>query len=151
MNPTKIVIVGAGFGGLAAAKALKKTPAEITLIDRTNHHLFQPLLYQVATSESSRPRQIGWPIRQHSSQSEEHHSDPGRSHGCGERTEARGGEQRGPRRECPFAYDYLIRGHRALPHSYFGHNEFAKICAGAEEPGRCRGSPKQDLAGVRTS
>ena len=46
----KVVIVGAGFGGLAAAKALSKAPAEITLIDRTNHHLFQPLVYQVATS-----------------------------------------------------------------------------------------------------
>jgi len=42
----RIVIVGGGFGGLAAAKALKHTPARITLIDRTNHHLFQPLLYQ---------------------------------------------------------------------------------------------------------
>ena len=46
----KIVIVGGGFAGLAAAKALRKTPAKVDLIDRTNHHLFQPLLYQVATS-----------------------------------------------------------------------------------------------------
>src|ERR1700688_5074845 len=58
----RIIIVGAGFGGLAAAKALKNTPAEIILIDRTNHHLFQPLLYQVATSVLS-PGQIGSPIR----------------------------------------------------------------------------------------
>src|SRR6201997_4763500 len=57
-----VVIVGGGFGGLAAAKALRKTPAEIILIDRTNHHLFQPLLYQVATSELA-PGQIGSPIR----------------------------------------------------------------------------------------
>src|SRR5437879_6910895 len=63
MNPTRIVIVGVGFGGLAAAKALKKTPAKVTLIDRTNHHLFQPLLYQVATSVLT-PSQIGWPIRE---------------------------------------------------------------------------------------
>ena len=54
----RVVIVGGGFGGLAAAKALRKTPAEIILIDRTNHHLFQPLLYQVATSELA-PGQIG--------------------------------------------------------------------------------------------
>jgi len=46
----RIVIVGGGFGGLAAAKALKNAPAEIVLIDRANHHLFQPLLYQVATA-----------------------------------------------------------------------------------------------------
>jgi len=45
-----VVIVGGGFGGLAAAKALRKTPARVLLIDGTNHHLFQPLLYQVATS-----------------------------------------------------------------------------------------------------
>src|SRR5256886_7451139 len=57
-----IVIVGGGFGGLAAAKALKDTPAQIILIDRTNHHLFQPLLYQVATSVLT-PAQIGSPIR----------------------------------------------------------------------------------------
>ena len=44
-----VVIVGCGFGGLFAARALKRAPVRITLIDRTNHHLFQPLLYQVAT------------------------------------------------------------------------------------------------------
>src|SRR5713226_3856219 len=57
-----IVIVGGGFGGLAAAKALKGAPAQVILIDRTNHHLFQPLLYQVATSVLT-PGQIGSPIR----------------------------------------------------------------------------------------
>src|SRR5262245_15313929 len=57
-----IVIVGGGFGGLAAAKALRNAPAQVILIDRTNHHLFQPLLYQVATSELT-PGQIGSPIR----------------------------------------------------------------------------------------
>jgi len=57
-----VVIVGGGFGGLAAAKALRTTAAKITLIDRTNHHLFQPLLYQVATSVLA-PAQIATPIR----------------------------------------------------------------------------------------
>src|SRR5260370_22070879 len=57
-----VVIVGGGFGGLAAAKALKRTPARIILIDRTNHHLFQPLLCRVATSVLT-PGQIGSPIR----------------------------------------------------------------------------------------
>ena len=46
----KIVVVGGGFGGLAAIKALKGSGADITLIDKRNHHLFQPLLYQVATT-----------------------------------------------------------------------------------------------------
>ena len=46
----RVVIVGAGFGGLAAAKGLVGAPVDVTLIDRTNHHLFQPLLYQVATA-----------------------------------------------------------------------------------------------------
>src|SRR5262245_47895476 len=58
----RVVIVGGGFGGLAAAKALRRTPADVVLIDRTNHHVFQPLLYQVATSVLS-PAQIGSPLR----------------------------------------------------------------------------------------
>src|SRR5438477_7329206 len=58
----RIVIVGGGFGGIAAAKALPKTDAQVTLIDRNNHHVFQPLLYQVATAVLS-PGQIGFPIR----------------------------------------------------------------------------------------
>src|ERR1044072_3625093 len=58
----RVVIVGGGFGGLAAAKALRGAPVEVILIDRTNHHLFQPLLYQVATSVLA-PGQISVPIR----------------------------------------------------------------------------------------
>jgi NADH dehydrogenase FAD-containing subunit len=59
----RVVIVGGGFGGLAAAKALRGTNAQVILIDRQNHHLFQPLLYQVATSVLT-PGQIASPIRQ---------------------------------------------------------------------------------------
>jgi len=65
-EPTRVphvVIVGGGFGGLAAARALRRAPARVTLIDRTNHHLFQPLLYQVATSVLT-PGQIGSPLRE---------------------------------------------------------------------------------------
>src|ERR1700751_3610512 len=58
----RVVIVGGGFGGLAAAKALRKSNVEVIVIDRQNHHLFQPLLYQVATSVLS-PGQIASPIR----------------------------------------------------------------------------------------
>src|SRR5881397_2829144 len=57
-----IVIVGAGFGGLSAAAALAGADADVTIIDRRNYHLFQPLLYQVATAGLS-PAQIATPIR----------------------------------------------------------------------------------------
>ena len=60
--PPKVVIIGAGFGGIAAAKALKKAPVQIEIIDKRNYHLFQPLLYQVATADLS-PADIAWPIR----------------------------------------------------------------------------------------
>src|SRR2546423_8323408 len=59
----RVVIVGGGFGGLAAAKALGEAPVEVILIDRTNHHVFQPLLYQVATSVLA-PSQMSSPIRE---------------------------------------------------------------------------------------
>jgi NADH dehydrogenase len=56
------VIIGGGFGGLAAARALRTAPIQVTLVDRVNHHLFQPLLYQVATATLS-PSDITTPIR----------------------------------------------------------------------------------------
>jgi NADH:ubiquinone reductase (H+-translocating) len=58
----RVVIVGAGFGGLAAARALAHVPAEVVVLDAKNHHTFQPLLYQVATAALS-PASIAWPIR----------------------------------------------------------------------------------------
>jgi NADH:quinone reductase (non-electrogenic) len=58
----KVVIVGAGFGGFEAAKSLRRAPVEVTVIDRQNHHCFQPLLYQVATAALS-PADVAWPIR----------------------------------------------------------------------------------------
>ena len=61
-SPTKIVIVGAGFGGIALAKALRRMPVKVTLIDRNNYHNFQPLLYQVATG-GLEPDSIAYPIR----------------------------------------------------------------------------------------
>src|SRR5262245_20223563 len=57
-----VVIVGGGFGGLYAAKALRRVPVRVTLVDRRNHHTFQPLLYQVATAALN-PSQIAVPIR----------------------------------------------------------------------------------------
>jgi NADH dehydrogenase len=61
-NLPRVVIIGGGFGGLEAAKALRKVPVRVTLIDRQNHHLFQPLLYQVATAALS-PADIAEPLR----------------------------------------------------------------------------------------
>src|SRR5213082_3100594 len=58
----KVVILGGGFGGLAAAQKLKRAPVDVTLIDRRNFHLFQPLLYQVATGALS-PGEVASPIR----------------------------------------------------------------------------------------
>ena len=58
-----VVVVGAGFGGLETVHRLAGAPVRITMVDRRNHHLFQPLLYQVATA-SLAPSEIAWPIRQ---------------------------------------------------------------------------------------
>src|SRR5215469_14361646 len=58
----RVVIIGAGFGGLEAARKLARAPVEVTVIDRHNYHLFQPLLYQVATAALS-PADIAEPIR----------------------------------------------------------------------------------------
>jgi NADH dehydrogenase len=63
MNRPKVVIIGGGFGGLNAAKSLKKADVDLLLIDKTNHHLFQPLLYEVATAALS-PGEIATPIRE---------------------------------------------------------------------------------------
>lgn len=62
MARRRVVIIGGGFGGLSAAQSLRDAAADVVLIDRTNHHLFQPLLYQVATAALS-PGDIAWPFR----------------------------------------------------------------------------------------
>jgi NADH dehydrogenase FAD-containing subunit len=123
----RVVIVGGGFGGLAAAKALKKARVNVILIDRTNHHLFQPLLYQVATSVLT-PGQIGSPIR----------GIIGRN----PNTTVILGDVRGVDKDkrCVFVnsvdrenvtveYDFLILA-TGVTHSYFGHNEFAQFAPG---------------------
>jgi NADH dehydrogenase len=58
----QVLIVGAGFGGLEATKALARADVDVTLVDAYNHHCFQPLLYQVATAALS-PADVAWPIR----------------------------------------------------------------------------------------
>jgi NADH dehydrogenase len=127
MARSSIVIVGAGFGGLAAAKALKNTPAEITLIDRTNHHLFQPLLYQVATAALT-PSQIATPSRSILRKQKNttvilgEATGVDKDHKCVLVSD-------GDRQNVPVAYDYLVLATGAT-HSYFGHNEFEAFAPG---------------------
>jgi len=127
MAQSRIVIVGAGFGGLAATKSLRNTPAQIILIDRTNHHVFQPLLYQVATSVLS-PGQIGSPIRAIFRNQKNTTVILGEVTGvdkdrkCVFVSDA-------DRKGVPVAYDYLILA-TGVTHSYFGHNEFEKFAPG---------------------
>src|SRR5580692_13194795 len=127
MNRTRIVIVGAGFGGLAAVKALKNTPAEIILIDRTNHHLFQPLLYQVATSVLS-PGQIGSPIRGILRKQSNTTVILGEVTGV-DRVKKAVYVSNGFRENVPVSYDYLILA-TGVTLSYFGHDEFAPFAPG---------------------
>ncbi|HLN93825.1 MAG TPA: FAD-dependent oxidoreductase, partial [Thermoanaerobaculia bacterium] len=62
MSEPHVVVVGAGFGGLTAVRELARAPVRVTLVDRRNHHLFQPMLYQVATAGLS-PADIAYPVR----------------------------------------------------------------------------------------
>jgi len=127
MSQPRIIIVGAGFGGLAAAKALKKTPAEILLIDRTNHHLFQPLLYQVATSVLT-PSQIATPIRSVLRNQKNTTVIMGEVTGI-DKDQKCVFVSDADRQNVPITYDYLILATGAS-HSYFGHNEFAAYAPG---------------------
>ena len=127
MAQPRIIIVGGGFGGLAAAKALRNTPAQVILIDRTNHHLFQPLLYQVATA-ALMPGQIGTPIRAILGKQKNALVIMGEVTGVDK-------EQKcvfvtnADRSNVPLAYDYLILATGAT-HSYFGHDEFEEYAPG---------------------
>src|ERR1700730_19105462 len=127
MSRPNIIIVGGGFGGLAAAKALRNTPAQIVLIDRTNHHLFQPLLYQVATSVLS-PSQIGSPTRGILRSQENTIVILGEATGV-DKNQKRVFVSDADRREVPIPYDYLILATGAT-HSYFGHSEFERYAPG---------------------
>src|ERR1700741_1847686 len=127
MAQPRIVILGGGFGGLAAAKALKNAPAEITLIDRTNHHLFQPLLYQVATSVLT-PSQIGFPIRGILRKQKNTTVILGEVTGV-DKDQKRVFVTDADRQNVPISYDYLILA-TGSSHSYFGHNEFAQFAPG---------------------
>lgn len=125
-TPT-VVIVGGGFGGLAAAKALRRSPARVVLIDRTNHHVFQPLLYQVATSTLS-PQQIGSPLRAILGRNANTTVLMGEVTGIDcERRCVIGNNL--DRQQVPIPFDYLIVA-AGVRHSYFGHDEFEKHAPG---------------------
>lgn len=119
VNKANVVIIGGGFGGLWAAKALANKPVDVTLIDRKNHHVFQPLLYQVATAVLS-PGEIAQPIR--------------RILAKAKNVEVILGEAANFDREkqkviladdSEIAYDYLIVAAGAR-HAYFGHDEIGR-------------------------
>ena len=118
----RVVIIGAGFGGLEAAKALRRAAADVIVIDRHNHHCFQPLLYQVATAALS-PADIAWPIR--------HILRPQRN-ATVLMEEVQGID---PEKKVLHAqygdisYDYLVIATGAT-HSYFGHDEWSKFAPG---------------------
>ena len=119
-----VVIIGGGFGGVAAAQTLKRAPVDVTVIDRTNHHLFQPLLYQVATAvlaPSDITVPIRWLLRKQKNTTvlmgEVQEVDP-------DRRVVYFDEER---REI--AYDFLILAAGAR-HSYFGHNEWEEYAPG---------------------
>lgn len=122
-----VVIVGGGFGGLAAARALKKAPVKVILIDRNNHHLFQPLLYQVATSVLS-PSQIATPIRGILKGSDNTMVILGTVTGIDVEARCVVADS-ADRTGVPIGYDYLILA-TGVEHSYFGHDEFEKHAPG---------------------
>ena len=122
-----IVIVGGGFGGLAAAKALRNTSADIILIDRLNHHLFQPLLYQVATTVLA-PGQIGTPIRGILRNQKNVTVILGEVTGV-DKDKKCVFVSDADRQDVPAPYDYLVLA-TGVSHSYFGHNEFKQYAPG---------------------
>lgn len=118
----RIVVVGAGFGGLEATRALAKLPVKLTLVDRKNHHTFQPLLYQVATAGIS-PAEIAAPIRWilHGRENVEVL--------MGEVVDFDLEKKTVKLPDLEIAYDYLIVAAGAQ-HSYFGHDEWEPLAPG---------------------
>jgi NADH:ubiquinone reductase (H+-translocating) len=118
----RVVIAGAGFGGLTATMSLAKIAVDVTLIDAQNHHCFQPLLYQVATAALS-PADVAWPIRGILRKQENARVIMAQVTGID--IEAR----RVHTTEVDFDYDYLVLATGAT-HSYFGHDDWAPYAPG---------------------
>src|SRR5580704_19351782 len=123
----KVGIVGGGFAGVLAAKALRNSPAQIILIDRSNYHLFQPLLYQVATSVLT-PGQIGSPIRGLLRKQANTTVVLGEVTGVDHAKKVVYASN-GFRENVPVTYDYLILA-TGVMHNYFGRDEFAPFAPG---------------------
>ena len=126
-QPPLVVIVGGGFGGLAAAKEMKSSCVNVLLIDRSNHHVFQPLLYQVATSVLA-PGQIASPIRSLLAKQANTSVMLGNVTGVdaiSKHVIVDANDKVG----LKISYDYLILATGAN-HSYFGHDEFAAFAPG---------------------
>jgi NADH:ubiquinone reductase (H+-translocating) len=126
-QPPRIVIVGGGFGGLAAARALRRCDAEVVLIDRRNHHIFQPLLYQVATAVLA-SSEVAAPIRQLSERQKNLSVMMANVTGVDLETRSVAADclGLGPR---TIVFDYLVTA-TGVQSSYFGHDEFAKYAPG---------------------
>ncbi len=118
----RVVIVGGGFGGLQAARALAGAPVQVTVIDRENHHTFQPLLYQVATAALS-PADVAWPIRHILQRQDNATVIMAAVHGVD--AEARLVHTD----SISVPYDFLVVATGAT-HSYFGHDEWAAFASG---------------------
>ncbi len=121
----RVVIVGCGFGGLFCARALKKAPIELVVVDRNNYHLFQPLLYQVASAALG-PADIAQPIRTIL----RHQRNALVMLGEVERVAL--DEKRIFVNGKPVAYDYLVLAPGAVD-NYFGHTEWARAAPGMKE------------------
>src|SRR5215510_13970295 len=120
--PPQVIIIGAGFGGLEAAKKLACKDVRLTVIDRTNYHLFQPLLYQVATAALS-PADIAAPVRAILSRCKNVEVI------LAEVESVDVGARKVKTNDMEFAYDYLILA-TGSRHSYFGHEEWEKLAPG---------------------
>jgi NADH dehydrogenase len=124
---SRIVIIGGGFAGVAAARALRRCEAEIVLIDRRNHHIFQPLLYQVATAILA-PAEVAEPIRQLAKKQKNLSVMMAEVTGVDLNSRSVEADCRGIGVR-KIAFDYLVVAAGMRP-SYFGHEEFAKYAPG---------------------
>ena len=124
---SRVIIVGGGFGGIAAARALQNAPVRVLLIDKSNHHLFQPLLYQVATATLA-PAEIAAPIRQLVAKQRNVTVAFAEVSGVN-RAKRQVLVNYLDRRDVPLDYDYLVLATGAS-HNYFGHEEFADFAPG---------------------